>query len=104
MHKSLYLFLMTIAFFSAIAQNNSFENWNTKTKVINIPGPGGGNQTSTFDDPVSWSSSNLYVANNRFNNKKLVTKDTVSKFHLNASVRLKPIPFDLVEVAQEEVL
>lgn len=89
MHKSLYLFLMTIVFFNAIAQNNSFENWNTKTKVINIPGPGGGNQTSTFDDPISWSSSNLYVANTRFNNKKLVTKDTISKFHLNASVRLR---------------
>ncbi len=93
--KNFYFILSFI--FIGLAQgqvlNNSFETWSTKTKTVFIPGPGGGNQTSIFDDPNNWSSSNLYPATNRFGNVSIVTKETGMIYHLAASVKLKTTSF-----------
>jgi hypothetical protein len=74
--------------------NNSFENWAVKNKTVNIPIVG--NQTSVFSDPIGWSSSNVFTATNTFGNKSVVTKDSVQKMHLNASVKLKTDQFNLI--------
>lgn len=74
--------------------NNSFENWATKNKTVNIPIVG--NQTSVFADPSGWSSSNVFTATSTFGNKPVVTKDSVQKMHLNASIKLKTDQFNLI--------
>lgn len=91
------MLLLAGIYCSAHAQvlNNSFETWTTKTKTVNIPGPGGGTQTSVFDDPTNWSSSDLYTSTTRFGNNPNVIKDTANKYHLNASVRLRTIAYNL---------
>lgn len=74
--------------------NNSFENWQTKNKTVNIPFVG--NQNAVFSDPNGWSSSNTYGATSTFGNKTLVFKDTANKMHLTASAKLKTTLFTIL--------
>lgn len=97
MKKIFSVFVLAGILGAAHAQvlNNSFETWTTKNKTVNIPGPGGGNQSAVFDDPANWSSSNLYPSTTRFGNNPNVIKDTANSYHLNASVRLRTVAYSL---------
>ena len=73
--------------------NNSFENWQYRNITVNIPFVG--NQNSSFWEPLSWSSSNNYAGTSTFGNKTLVSKDSISTAHLNASAKLRTDQFAL---------